>query len=234
VQSDAISFGNTPISVFDSTNHAVEACARDLSTIIMQNVEERLSCRIAFCGGNAARLVLTQLTTVHHDFAGVDFYLADERCLPPGHLERNDELLIELLVNTNRLERSAVHSIPAELGPHEGATRYARIVQTFPHLDVVFLSIGEDGHVASIFPGHPSAESHETTVAVVDAPKPPFERVSLSVDTIRKSTHRLITAFGEEKSLVISRIHGGWDPPAVQVQPTRWYLDRAAIQGFRG
>ena len=230
MRDDSISFGNAPAAIFDTVDAAVDACANDLSLIIDSAVRERGVCRIAICGGNAARHVLTRLVNLRANFDSVEFYLADERCVGTESPERNDHLLIELLVESRRMERSAIHSIPAEHGPHEGAARYASTIDAFPHFDVVFLSIGEDGHVASLFPNHSSVESTTTTVAVDDSPRPPAERVSLSINTLRASTHRLVAAFGEEKSAVIARIHSGWDPPAVQVHPTRWYLDRAAVR----
>jgi 6-phosphogluconolactonase len=230
VQDDSISFGNAPAAIFDTVDAAVDACANDLSLIIDSSVRERGVCRIAICGGNAARYVLSRLVDLRAHFDGVEFYLADERCVGPESIERNDHLLIELLVESHRMERSAIYSIPAEYGPHEGAARYAEMINALPRFDAAFLSVGDDGHVASIFPNHSSIESTTTTVAVDDSPRPPAERVSLSINTLRASTHRLVAAFGEEKSAVIARIHGGWDPPAVQVHPTRWYLDRAAVR----
>lgn len=230
MRDDSISFGNAPAAIFDTVGAAVDACANDLSLIIDSCVREQGVCRIAICGGNAARHVLTRLVDLRAHFDGVEFYLADERCVGTESIERNDHLLIELLVESHRVERSAIYSIPAEYGPHEGAARYAEMINSLPRFDAVFLSVGDDGHVASIFPNHLSIDSTTTTVAVDDSPRPPAERVSLSINTLRASTHRLVAAFGKEKSAVIARIHSGWDPPAVQVHPTRWYLDRAAVR----
>jgi 6-phosphogluconolactonase len=79
-----------------------------------------------------------------------------------------------------------------------------------------------------------AATSSDAVVAVLDAPKPPATRVSLSIPTMRRASHRLVAAFGAEKQAVIRRIRGGWESPAVQVRPTRWYLDRAAAEDIRG
>lgn len=229
VQRDSISFAGSPAEVFESTEDAARICARDISSIIDASLEVGEICRIAFCGGNAARLVLFDLTTIRNTFDGVEFYLVDERCVAPDDPLRNDKVLIELLDG-----RARIHSIPAEQGPITGASAFAAILGGLPKLDIVFLSIGADGHIASLFPDHPSAESLETVVPVTDAPKSPASRVSLSIPTMRNATHRIVAAFGPEKASVIARIHNGWASPAVQVQPTRWYLDRAATSEIRG
>lgn len=229
VQRDSISFAGSPAEVFESIEDAARTCARDISSIIDASLEAGEICRVAFCGGNAARLVLLYLTAIRNTFDGVEFYLVDERCVAPDDPLRNDGLLIESLDG-----RVRIHSIPAERGPVEGASAYATTLAGLPKLDIVFLSIGADGHVASLFPDHPSAASLDTVVAVTDAPKPPATRVSLSIPTMRNATHRIVAAFGGEKAGVIARIHDGWASPAVQVQPTRWYLDRAAISEIRG
>ena len=234
VPGDSTAFGGVPHAIFDSSSAAAEACARDLDAIIAAAQRDHQTCRIGVCGGNAARLVITQLTTIRSDFERVEFFLADERCVPVHDARRNDHLLIELLVAPSFVHRASIHSIPAELGPFEGAQQYATLIGKDPQFDVVFLSVGDDGHIASVFPDHSSSNVNNATVAVTDAPREPAERVSLSITAMRGATHRLVAAFGAQKSTVIARIHAGWDPPAVQVQPTRWYLDRAAAQDICG
>jgi 6-phosphogluconolactonase len=229
VESDLISFAGSPAELHDSADDAAASCARLISAAITESLNTSDTCRVAFCGGNAADLVLRHLTAVRSNFDGVEFFLVDERCVGAGQPERNDNLLHRYLSG-----RAVVRSIPAELGPHEGAAAYVPIIESSAHLDIVFLSIGDDGHVASIFPDHPAATSSDAVVAVLDAPKPPTTRISLSIPTMRRAPHRLVAAFGAEKRAVVDSIYGGWDSPAVQVRPTRWYLDRAAAEDIRG
>ena len=229
VQRDSISFAGSPAEVLETIDDAAQTCARDISSIIDASLAASGECRVAFCGGTAARLVLRRLAEIRETFEGVEVYLVDERCVATDDPLRNDAMLLESLSG-----RARVHSIPAERGPLDGASTYASSIERLPTFDMVFLSIGDDGHVGSIFPDHPSAASLDSVVAVTDAPKPPATRVSLSIPTMSIATHRIVAAFGTEKAGVIARIHGGWAPPAVQVQPTRWYLDRAATREIRG
>lgn len=234
MQDDSTSFSDALNSVFESSTLAVDSCARDISAVIDSCTKSNIVCRLAFCGGTAARLVIKRLTELHSNFEGVEFYLTDERCVAVGDPDRNDQLLIELLVDTGLVSGDAIHSIPAELGAVSGASKYTTIVSSFTKFDAIFLSIGDDGHVASIFPHHPTVDAKGVAIAVQNAPKSPSERVSLTLDTMRAASHRFVMGIGEKKSNALARIHSGWDPPAVRVEPTRWYLDRAALHDIRG
>lgn len=229
VQDDSISFAGSPADVFETPEEAMRTCARDISVIIDASLVDSGACRVACCGGNAARNVLVRLAEFRDSFDGVDFYLVDERCVATDDPLRNDAVLFEHLDG-----RARIHSIPAERGPVLGASDYATTIAGLPKLDIVFLSMGPDGHVASIFPDHPSSASLDTVVAVTNAPKSPASRVSLSIPTMRNAMHRIVAALGAEKAGAIARIHDGWAPPSVQVLPTRWYLDRAAMSEIRG
>ena len=114
--------------------------------------------------------------------------------------------------------------------------RYSRVVETLleerddPALDLVMLGIGPDGHVASLFPGHDHVDA--LVVAEADSPKPPPQRLSLSMGLIRRASRVWFVAAGEEKAEAV-RGSVGADaslPAGVArgVDETRWYLDEAA------
>jgi len=63
-----------------------------------------------------------------------------------------------------------IHSIPAELGPDEGAALYSRILAGIPGLDLVLLGMGEDGHAASLFPGNPALVDERLAVPAFSVP----------------------------------------------------------------
>ena len=95
------------------------------------------------------------------------------------------------------------------------------------------LSVGEDGHVASIFPDHPSSEATQASVVgVTNAPKLPPDRISLSLATINRSREVWFLASGGEKANAVGRVFRG-DPalPAAHVrgaERTVWFVDEAA------
>ena len=106
---------------------------------------------------------------------------------------------------------------------------------TPPRLDIAILGVGPDGHVASIFPRHPSLDREDLwAVGVHDAPKPPPERVTLTRAALAHASELWVVAFGGEKAAAIREARA--DPhsslPLARVvaasQRVRWFLDDAA------
>ncbi len=98
-----------------------------------------------------------------------------------------------------------------ELGPQEGARRYADALlerlavgeaSPSPVLDLVVLGIGPDGHVASLFPGADTLDAGDDAVClgVLDSPKPPPERITLSLAVLRAARGCLLLATGASKA----------------------------------
>lgn len=90
------------------------------------------------------------------------------------------------------------HAIPAELGPEQAAQAYADIVEAAVPFDLVLLGMGEDGHTASLFPGH-KHNQEQWTHPVFGAPKPPPERVSLSAKALGQTRNLLYLITGQSK-----------------------------------
>src|SRR6266550_5330141 len=85
----------------------------------------------------------------------------------------------------DRVAPATVYRMPAELRPDEGADAYAAVVANVAPLDLVLLGVGEDGHVASLFPGHPLLSATGLTAGIRESPKPPPDRVTLTLEAIR-------------------------------------------------
>jgi 6-phosphogluconolactonase len=143
-----------------------------------------------------------------------------------------------------------VHPVPAAnatgiADPEAAATAYAAALAAaagpghaeLPHFDVLLLSVGEDGHVASVFPEHPSAHAEDAVVAVHGSPKPPPNRITLTLAAINRADEVWLLASGAEKAAIVgSALTSNVGPvqlPAAGVQGqqrTLWLLDRAAAQ----
>ena len=143
----------------------------------------------------------------------VHFFWADERCVPPTDPESNFKLASELLFAPLKIPASQIHRIRGEDSP-QVAAKFAEeelrhIVSANknrqPVLNLIFLGVGEDGHVASQFP-NALAESLNCTdpfLAVENSPKPPPNRVSLSYTAIAaaKQVWVLVSGAGKEAAL---------------------------------
>jgi 6-phosphogluconolactonase len=143
----------------------------------------------------------------------------------PDHPESNYRMAREALLE--RVHPGSVHRMPAELGPEEGARLYEEVVRALAPLDLVLLGIGPDGHTASLFPGSPRLEATGFAVAVHDAPKPPPERVSLTLPVLREARQVLILATGEDKADAVAKAREGVVPAGL-LPDAEFLLDRAA------
>jgi len=183
------------------------------------------------------------------DWSGVQFWFADERYLKTGKADRNEtqarEALLDHLVEAGLLPEANIHAMPGpdksksiEAAADDYAAKLAEFAapgEASPVFDVTLLGMGPDGHTASLFPGDRAAlNSIASVVPVHNSPKPPPERVSLSLDTINNSRHVWMVVAGTEKAeKTAEALTDGAvdDVPAAGVfgkDSTLWLLDTAA------
>lgn len=179
------------------------------------------------------------------DWSHVDVWWGDERFLPVGHPERNETQARAALLDAIALDPRRVHPMPASnhgTDPELAASRYARDLAgaaaprsaELPHFDVLLLGVGEDGHVASVFPEHPSAYETRPVTAVRGSPKPPPVRITLSLPAINTAEEVWLIASGAGKAKAVGMAlagAGSIQVPAAGVSGvdrTVWLLDRAA------
>jgi len=202
-------------------------------------------------GGGTGVAVLEQLRTTPArdaiDWARVDLYWGDERFLPAGDPERNETQARAVLLDAVPVDPARVHPMPPSDGPdgadpEAAAARYAATLaaaakpgsEVLPHFDLLLLGVGEDGHVASVFPEHPAAYESRPVVAVRGAPKPPPVRISLTLPAINTAEEVWLIATGPDKADAVGMALSGAGPvqlPAAGVggvARTLWLLDRAA------
>jgi len=139
------------------------------------------------------------------------FFWADERCVPPNSTDSNFSVANELLLTPLGAAKDHVHRIRGEEAPEfacaEAEAEICRVASLngdgLPVLDLVILGLGEDGHVASLFPGRPEPEKKSAYQIVTDSPKPPPTRITLSYDAIAaaKEVWVLVSGKGKEEAL---------------------------------
>lgn len=213
--------------VFDDIDSLSSAAARRIAELAAEAIVTRGVFRVALAGGETPRRCYEQLRSLPLDWARVQVFFGDERCMPVGDPQRNDSMARETLLDNVAIPAANVHGIPAELGAADAAKNYAATLGSEP-LDLALLGMGEDGHTASLFPGNPATASRNAVVPVFGAPKPPPERVSLGMTTLNAARHKLLLVAGAGKRAALERIEQGEPLPAAIVQDAEWYLDRAA------
>ena len=158
----------------------------------------------------------------------VTILFGDERCVPPDHPDSNFRMARAALLD--RVSPASVHRMPAELGPDEGAELYSRVVASLAPLDIVVLGIGEDGHTASLFPGHPVLQVTGWAAGVRNSPKPPPERVTLTLPAIQGARRVIVLATGAGKAEAVALARQG-KVPSGMIAGARWLIDRGAAGG---
>jgi len=186
--------------------------------------------RLVLAGGSTPVRVYRLLAKSPADWSRWQIYFGDERCLPAGDPGRNSTMAAVAWLEQAAIPRGNVHPIPAELGPQAAARLYASQVAAARPFDMVLLGMGEDGHTASLFPGH-AHPAGEQVHAVSNAPKPPPGRVSLSREALSDSRDVLILVTGAGKRAAVHRWDAGEDLPIAHITARdhlRVLIDHAA------
>src|SRR5438477_7564002 len=203
---------NYELISFDSPSTLAWTAADAWITIVEaagRQIEPHL---VALSGGRIAREFFSASVENAHkrkvSFAPVHFFWADERCVPPEDPESNYAVANQLLFQPLAIAANQIHRIRGEIPPEEAASQAAvelsRLAPTNSEgqsvLDQVFLGMGEDGHVASLFPGMPEALVDSRVVYLaVTATKPPPRRITLAYAAISAAREVWVLASGQGK-----------------------------------
>jgi 6-phosphogluconolactonase len=203
---------------------------------------ERGAFRFAVPGGRSPRGMLAALAASPRrealDWSRITVLFADERALPPEDPESNFRLVREALLEPLGALAPAVVRMRADAADLDAAAREYEPELAEP-LDLAVLGIGEDGHVASLFPGAPLLHERERRVAAVtDSPKPPARRLTLTPRALSEARAVLVLASGAGKAAAVAAALGpDADPqrvPAALVRAGEWIVDRDAAAEIPG
>jgi 6-phosphogluconolactonase len=243
-----------------STEHAVivhadagllaEAVAARLLVKLIDAQSARGSAGLVLTGGRIAvdvyRAVAASPALGAVDWSRVDVWWGDERFVPAGDPDRNELQARQALLDSLPLDPSRVRPMPPSDGPdgddpEAAAERYAQALADaapgsgeLPYFDLLLLGMGDDGHVASVFPEHPVAYETRPVSAVRGAPKPPPVRITLTLPTINTAEEVWLIVTGADKAPAVGMAISGAGPVQLPaggvggVERTLWLLDRAA------
>lgn len=232
----------TQVTVFPSAAALAEGVAELFAVRAAEAVAERGRFRAALAGGTTPLAAYRRLAAAPWaelvPWGSVELFFGDERAVGECDGERNDGAIREAFLLHVPVPPENVHPIPA-LAP-DGAERYEALLRArlgapaLPVLDLVLLGLGEDGHTASLFPGHPAVDETERLVVRVDgAPKPPPSRVTMTLPLLNAARVVAFVVSGAGKSAALARVLAGDAAlPASRVAPAAgerlFLLDRAA------
>lgn len=217
-----------------ATNHFI--------ALANEAINERGRFSVALSGGSTPKRMHALLASEFKnevDWSKVYIFFGDERFLAPYDADSNYYMADETLLSKVDIPAENVFPfITLEVTPEESAEIYEGELKRFfeselPQLDLIFLGMGEDGHTASLFPDNDvTLNPPDGLVAAVhNSPKPPPDRMTLTLNTLNAAKNVIFLVGGEGKRDALKRIENGEALPASLVQPQGkllWLLDEAA------
>lgn len=198
-----------------------ERAAAEILGAAARSCRDRGAFHLVLPGGRTPRDCFVRLRHAPVDWSEWHIWFGDERCLPAGDPDRNDSLARTTWLDHVPIPGDQIHPMAAELGPEAAAQRYASLLAPVSLFDLVLLGLGEDGHTASLFPGHEAGDQPgaPAVLAVQDAPKPPARRVSLSSWRLGRARQVLVLVTGPGKREAAARWQAGDDLPIARLRP---------------
>jgi 6-phosphogluconolactonase len=185
--------------------------------------------KIVLAGGTTPEKVYRMLAQSQADWPNWSIYYGDERCLPKDHADRNSVMATQAFLEKVAIPEAQVFTIAAELGAGQAAAQYQQTIKDVLPFDLVLLGMGEDGHTASLFPGH-QHDAEALAHAVYNSPKPPPERVSLSAKALGNAQQVIFLITGSNKQEAVKQWRSGQGLPVASILSDNIdiYIDRDA------
>lgn len=239
------------VRISPDVDRLMSTAAELFVTVVQEAIAARGRADIALTGGSTPRPLYQLLATPSYagriDWTRTQIWFGDDRCVGPDDERSNFGMARDALLSHVPLPTGNIHRMRGELPPEEGAAQYAAELQasfqlasgTFPRLDLIWLGVGPDGHVASLFPGSPGLQVRDKIVTANPHdgfPPPPVARITFTMPTLNAAARVAFLIAGQDKAPLVARIiedNGGDHPlPAQMVAPPNgellWLLDLAA------
>jgi 6-phosphogluconolactonase len=237
------------VETYPDSGLLVEAAGNRLIDTIQTAVADRGRAVIVLTGGGNGIALLQHLGTHGQqiDWSKVHLFWGDDRYVPEDDDERNYKQARAALLDHIDIPSSNVHAMPASDGEFgadlaAAALAYEQVLAAnaepgypTPNFDVHLLGMGPEGHINSLFPDTPAVrETTRMVVSVEDSPKPPPQRITLTLPAIRRSREVWLMVSGAAKAEAAAAAIGGANPVsvpaagAVGLETTLWLLDKEA------
>lgn len=217
-----------PRVVVDDISQLQHTFASEFQTQAAEVIARRGKFIVGLPGGSVASVFFPMLAGLALDWTRMEIFWIDERAVPPDHPDSNYGVASRLLLSPARVPASRIHRMHGELPQLDQAARRASdelrsVAGDPPRLDLALVGIGDDGHVASIFPGLSAAlstgaqrakveargakadgqPSAPPVIAVYDSPKPPSRRLTMTLPVLARADRVIVAAFGASKAAVV-------------------------------
>lgn len=241
------------VEVFDSEEDLAVSLAKYTADLSDKFAKERGSFSVVLSGGSLIKSLRKLVEPPYID--SIDWskwhvLWADERVVPKDHADSNYKLAFDAFLSRVPILPGNVYAINDALSAEGAADDYETCIKHlvnikvvdaspsgFPKFDLTLLGMGPDGHVASLFPGHPLVnEKEKWATFITDSPKPPPERITFTFPVINSSAYVALVVCGAGKADVVQKaLRKNENPdvvlPVQMVSPEgelKWFLDKGA------
>ena len=245
------------LTIADDEEALARFAAERIATLIGQSIGSSGSATLSLTGGSTPRRLYALLGDATHpwrqriDWRRLHLFWGDERHVPPDHPDSNFGMALAALLDHVPVPASHIHRIRGEIPDANDAARdyeqelragFAAAGRSEPRFDVMMLGLGEDAHIASIFPGSDLLHLvHHDRVAAVRAPQSSAWRITLTPPALLDAAGIVVVVAGDRKApSVHAAIEGPLDIARWPAQILRqagdrveWMLDRSAAAGLR-
>jgi 6-phosphogluconolactonase len=226
------------VLAFGTADDVADAAAFLFVNLAAKSVGERGVFFVALAGGTTPlacyRLLAAPLISSKVNWEKTHVFWSDERCVPEGDKDRNDEAAMDALLRKVPIPSKNIHRVAAT--EPDAAPRYeselrgafsslsleeSSVSSDIPRFDLILLGLGPDGHTVSLFPGHPAlGETRSLVVRVDDSPKPPPSRVTFTLPLLNAARHEALLVTGKEKASALAGVLEGDEAlPAARLKP---------------
>jgi 6-phosphogluconolactonase len=235
------------IAIYPDTETLSQQAAEYVVHVAQESFAAHGRFTFALSGGNTPKKLYALLATEPYrsqiDWALVDIFWSDERCVPLESDDCNYKLALDVMLNALPIPASQIHYMPGDQEDRDAASEayteeMRRVFGTrgIPSFDLIQLGMGPEGHTASLFPHQPSLKENERLVMPVTVPKPPPPRLTFTPLLLNAATHILFLVTGADKAEAVQEVIEGernsQEYPAQLVNPPHgevtWMFDKAA------
>lgn len=227
-------------TIFADTQALADAAAAQAIAVLGEAIAAHSRATWVLAGGSTPMQTYRRIAEAYLDkldWSRITFIIGDERIAPLDSPDSNwqavEQTLLRHIPSATFLR--PLSDQPAELAAADYTQQLARLPQHagLPRFDLVWLGVGEDGHTLSLFPDHPSSQpTNQLVIPVHDAPKPPADRISLSLHALSGTQQTTILAAGAGKAAILQAAFAPDSTLPIAEAALRtnaqWLLDTAA------
>ena len=239
--------GKPQIIVLDNSEALFVRAAEEIVHISGESICTHAQFSLCLTGGNTPADVYTLIATRFHlsvDWNAVQLFWGDERCVPPDDPASNYAMAHRTMLSKLTLDPSQIHRMRGEDKPEQGAREYEAELKgffslgegEFPRFDLILLGLGDNVHIASLFPGHPAIHENQRLAVAVEVDAPQRHRITLTPPVLNRAARVMFIVSGQNKAQAVkTALEGPHKPdqyPAQIIDPAHgevmWLLDRPA------